>query len=147
MLENFKKIYDKELSRICNTGSSLEQLILDSHFVRGFVYGVCKEITVILGDSNMGNLETCEICGDLTEKVGSSIRKKIAECLTKVEAHVKNRNYGMALKMQGAAVALQEVLDEIESTSQSNTLVDGDKLCDFCGPCDFQKQKRKKNSG
>ena len=77
----------------------------------------------------------------------SSIRKKIAECLTKVEAHVKNRNYGMAMKMEGAAIVLQEVLDEIESTSQSNTLVDGDKLCDFCGLCDFQKQKRKKNSG
>jgi len=73
-----------------------------------------------------------------------SIRKKITECLTKMDAHVKNRNYGMALKMQGAAVALQEVLDKIESTSQSNTLVDGDKLCDFCGLCDFQKQKRKK---
>ena len=75
------------------------------------------------------------------------IRKKVAECLAKMEGHVKNRNYGRALEMRGAVVTLQEVLDEIESTSQSNTLVDGDKLCDFCGLCDFQKQKRKKNSG
>jgi len=44
-----------------------------------------------------------------------NIRKKITECLTKMEGHGKNRNYGRALEMRGAAIALNEVLVEIES--------------------------------
>ena len=40
---NFREIYDKELKR-CTDDGPLERLILDSEYVRGFVYEVCKRV-------------------------------------------------------------------------------------------------------
>jgi len=112
---------------------------------KGLIPGFCEKTGEAVFSSNHRIADSCPLPdASQLSNPADSIRKKIAECLTKMDTHVKNRNYGMAMKMEGAAIVLQEVLDEIESTSQSNTLVDGDKLCDFCGLCDFQKQKRKK---
>uniref|UniRef100_A0A6M3Y3W7 Uncharacterized protein n=1 Tax=viral metagenome TaxID=1070528 RepID=A0A6M3Y3W7_9ZZZZ len=112
---------------------------------KGLISGFCEKTGEAVFSSNHRIADSCPLPdASQLSNPADSICKKIAECLTKMDTHVKNRNYGMAMKMEGAAIVLQEVLDEIESTSQSNTLVDGDKLCDFCGLCDFQKQKRKK---
>ena len=44
-MKRFREIYDKELSRICDSGG-LDKLFLNHGFVRGFVYEVCKQVVV-----------------------------------------------------------------------------------------------------
>lgn len=52
MLKNFKEIYNKELTRICESGSRLEKLILNCSFVRGFVYEICKAVSQQVDTAN-----------------------------------------------------------------------------------------------
>lgn len=43
-MHNFKEIYNKQLAGMKDYASYFEMMVLDSEFIRAFVYEVCKAV-------------------------------------------------------------------------------------------------------